>query len=180
MNIDDRMYVAIDYKLALASGEEVDSTQEGKPFGFIAGTGQIIPGLEKELLGKKAGYETKVTVEPEEGYGQIDDNLFQEVPRDQFPADTEVKAGMTFHAQAPHGPIMLRVKAVSENDMVTVDLNHPLAGEQLHFDVKVVEVREPSKEELDFLEKQQQQAAGCGCGCDAEDSADCGSGCSCG
>lgn len=181
MNIDDKLYVAIDYKLALASGEEVDSSQEGQPFGFITGTGQIIPGLENELMGKTTGFEGRVVVNPDDGYGLIDENLFQEIPKNQFPEDTEIEAGMTFHAQGPQGPIMVRIKEVNENDTVTVDLNHPLAGEQLHFDVKVVEVREPSTEELAVLEQQQQQAAGCGCGCDVENQADCGSGgCGCG
>lgn len=181
MIIDDKLFVAIDYKLALASGEEVDKTEEGTPFGFITGAGQIIPGLENELMGKEAGYEAKVVIEPEQAYGPVDESLFQEIPRDQFPADAEVEPGMTFHAEAPHGPIMVRIKSVTENGSVTVDLNHPLAGEQLHFDVKVVEVREPNAEELDILEKQRQQvAAGCGCGCDVEDQANCGSGCNCG
>ncbi|MDH3330614.1 MAG: peptidylprolyl isomerase [Desulfobulbaceae bacterium] len=177
MNIDDKSYVAIDYKLSLASGEEVDSSPEGQPFGFITGTGQIIAGLEKELMGKTTGYQAQVVVDPEEGYGPVDENLMQEIPRGQFPDDCEIEPGMTFHAQGPHGPIMLSVKEINDNDTVIVDLNHPLAGEQLHFDVRVVEVREPNAQELAMLE---QQTAGCGCGCDTADQADCGSGCNCG
>ncbi len=174
MNIDEKLYVAIDYKLALASGEEVDSSPEGQPFGFIAGTGQIIPGLEKELMGKTTGFKAQVVVDPEEGYGPVDENMFQEIPRSQFPDDCELAPGMTFHAQGPQGPVMVSVKEFNDNDTVTVDLNHPLAGQQLHFDVEVVEVREPSAEELAM---QEQQAAGCGC--ETDDQADCGSGCSC-
>lgn len=177
MQIDNKLYVAIDYKLALASGEEVDSSPEGQPLGFITGAGQIIPGLEKELMGKTAGHESKVVVEPEEGYGQVNENLFQEIPRDQFPADCEVEPGMTFQAQGPQGPVMLSIKEVKDGNMVIVDLNHPLAGKQLHFDVKVVEVREPTAEELAQLE--QQAAAGCGCGCGTEEPSNCGSGCNC-
>ncbi|MDW7772242.1 MAG: peptidylprolyl isomerase [Desulfobulbaceae bacterium] len=178
MNIGDKLYVAIDYKLSLASGEEVDSSQEGQPFGFITGAGQIIPGLEKELMGKTAGYEAQVVVDPEEGYGPVNESLYQEIPKSQFPDDCEIEPGMTFHAQGPHGPIMLSVKEITDNETVTVDLNHPLAGKELHFDVKVVEVREPTAQELSALE---QQAAGCGCGCgDTADQAGCGSGgCNC-
>lgn len=177
MNIDEKVYVAIDYKLTLASGEEVDSSQEGQPFGFITGAGQIIPGLEKELMGKEEGFAGKVVVAPEEGYGVVNDNLFQEVPKSQFPADTQIEPGMTFQAQGPQGPIMISVKEVNDNDTVTVDLNHPLAGEELHFDVKVVEVREPNAQELAVLE---QQAAGCGCGCGPDEQENCGSGgCAC-
>lgn len=177
MNIDDKVYVAIDYKLSLASGEEVDSSREGQPFGFITGAGQIIPGLEKELMGKSTGFEGKVVVDPEEGYGPVNENLFQEIPRSQFPDDCELEPGMSFHAQGPHGPIMLSVKEVNDNDTVTVDLNHPLAGKELHFDVKVVEVREATAQEVAAVE---QQAAGCGCGCDVTDQSSCGSGgCGC-
>lgn len=177
MNIDEKVYVAIDYKLSLASGEEVDSSQEGQPFGFITGTGQIIPGLEKELMGKTAGYEAQIVIDPMEGYGPVNESLFQEIPRSQFPADCEIEPGMTFHAQGPHGPVMISVKEINDDETVTVDLNHPLAGEQLHFDVKVVEVREATAQELALLE---QQAAGCGCGCGADEQAGCGSGgCGC-
>lgn len=176
MQIEDKLYVAIDYKLSLADGEEVDSSPEGQPFGFIIGAGQIIPGLEKQLLGKESGYESTIVVDPEEGYGQVNENLFQEVPREQFPDDCEIEPGMTFQAQGPQGPVLLSVKEIKDDGTVVVDLNHPLAGKELHFDVKVVEVREPSAAELAALE---QQASGCGCGCGTAESENCGSGCSC-
>ncbi|HEJ83678.1 MAG TPA: peptidylprolyl isomerase [Desulfobacteraceae bacterium] len=176
MQIDNNVYVAIDYRLTLASGEEVDSSPEGRPFGFITGTGQVIPGLENQLMGKTTGNQEKIVVDPEEGYGPVNENLLQEIPKDQFPADCEVEPGMTFQAQGPQGPVMLRIKEVKDDGKVVVDLNHPLAGEQLHFDVKVVEVREPSAEELAQLE---QQAAGCGCGCGTDEQSNCGSGCGC-
>ena len=174
MQIDNKLYVAIDYKLTLASGEEVDSSPEGEPFGFITGVGQAIPGLESQLQGKAVGYESKIVVDPEDGYGPVDENLFQEIPKDQFPADCEIEPGMTFQAQGPHGPVLLNIKEVKDDTTVIVDLNHPLAGEQLHFDMKVVEVREPSAEELAQLE--QMAAAGCGCGCETTEQSNCGCG----
>jgi FKBP-type peptidyl-prolyl cis-trans isomerase SlyD len=175
MNIEDKVYVAIDYRLSLPGGEEVDKSVE--PFGFVTGAGQIIPGLEKELMGKSEGYEAQVVVGPEDAYGPVNENLVQEIPRSQFPEDTEIEPGMTFHAQGPQGPIMLTVKTVNDNETVTVDLNHPLAGKELHFDVKVVEVREPTAQELALAE---QQVAGCGCGCDTTDQSGCGTGgCAC-
>lgn len=176
MQIDNNKYVAIDYELSLASGEKVDSSPEGQPFGFITGTGQIIPGLEKQLMGKEAGAEATIVVDPQEGYGQVNENLFQEIPKDQFPADCEIEPGMTFQAEGPQGPVLIRVKEINDNETVTVDLNHPLAGEELHFAVKVVEVREPSAQELAQV---QQQAQGCGCGCGTQEASDCGSGCNC-
>jgi FKBP-type peptidyl-prolyl cis-trans isomerase SlyD len=177
MQVDEKVYVAIDYKLTLASGEEVDSSPEGQPFGFITGVGQVVPGLEKGLMGKTEGDQSVIVIEPEDGYGPVNDAMFQDIPRTQFPNDIEIEPGMTFQAQGPHGPVMLSVKEMKNADTVVVDLNHPLAGEQLHFDVTVAEVREPSSEELAALD---QQAAGCGCGSEADDRSQCGSGCNCG
>ena len=176
MNIADRMYVAIDYTLTLESGQEIDKSPAGEPLGFITGTGQIIPGLEKALMGKAAGDQAKLVVEPEDAYGPVKDDLFQDIPKSQFPTDVEIKPGMAFEAQGPRGPFMITVSTVNNNDTVTVDLNHPMAGKQLHFDVNVVEVREPSAEEL--AQAAAKFSAGCGCGSDAEDA--CGSGCNCG
>jgi len=178
MQISEKSYVAIDYRLSLASGKEIDRSPEGQTFGFITGAGQVIPGLEKGLLGRAAGDAAKIVVDPQDAYGEVDENLFQDIPRTQFPDDCEIEPGMRFHAEGPHGPVMLTVKDVSNPESVTVDLNHPLAGLQLHFDVKVVEVREPSAEELAAVEN---QAAGCGCGCGTQDQSDCSSGgCNCG
>ena len=177
MNIAEKMYVAIDYTLTLDSGQEIDKSPEGQPLGFIAGTGQIIPGLEKALIGKAAGDKTKIVVEPEDAYGPVKDDLFQNIPKNQFPNDVEVKPGMAFEAQGPRGPFMITVASVNDNDdTVTVDLNHPMAGKQLHFDVNVVEVREPTAEEL----AQAAASLSSGCGCGSDDADGCGPGCNCG
>jgi len=182
MNIADKMYVEIEYTLTLESGQEIDKSPEGQPLGFIAGTGQIIPGLEKALMGRVAGDSAKLVVEPEDAYGPVKDELFQEIPQNQFPGDVEVKPGMAFEAQGPNGPFMISVTKINDNDTVTVDLNHPMAGKQLHFDVNVIEVREPSAEEL--AQAAASLSAGCACGSDSDpDSAaarSCGPGCSCG
>ena len=184
MNVAEKLFVSIDYSLSLESGEEVDSSVEGQPLGFVAGTGRIIPGLEKALMGKAAGDSLKVTVEPEEAYGEVDHGLMQDIPKSSFPGDVEITPGMSFQAQSPRGPVKITVAGIKDNDMVTVDLNHPLAGKRLFFDVKVVEVREALAEEL------APPAADCGCGSDCgpdcgPDSSkekDCGSGsgCACG
>ena len=180
MNIADKMYVAIDYTLTLESGQEIDKSPEGEPLGFITGTGQIIPGLEKALMGRLAGDSAKLVVEPENAYGPVKDDMFQEIPKSQFPGDVEIKPGMAFEAQGPNGPFMISVAKINDNDTVTVDLNHPMAGKQLHFDVNVIEVRQPSAEEL--AQVAASMSAGCGCGCDSdsEDAPSCGSGCNCG
>ncbi len=184
MNVVEKLFVSIDYRLSLESGEEVDSSTEGQPLGFVVGAGRIIPGLEKALMGKAAGESLKVTLEPEEAYGEVDQGLLQEIPKSSFPDDVEITPGMAFQAQSPRGPVKITVTEVNDNDTVTVDLNHPLAGKRLFFDVKVVEVREPLAEELT------PPSADCGCGCgpdspkdcgpDSPKEKDCGSGCACG
>ena len=180
MNIADKMYVTIDYTLTLESGQEIDKSPEGQPLGFITGTGQIIPGLEKALIGRIAGDSAKVVVEPEDAYGPVKDDLFQEVPNSQFPSEVDIKAGMAFEAQGPNGPFMITVAKINDNDTVTVDLNHPMAGKQLHFDVNVVEVREPTAEEL-AQAAARANAGGCACGSgDTQEADTCGSGCNCG
>jgi FKBP-type peptidyl-prolyl cis-trans isomerase SlyD len=170
------MYVAIEYTLTLESGQEIDKSPEGQPLGFITGTGQIIPGLEKALMGRTAGDNARLVVEPEDAYGPVKDNLFQEIPKTQFPNDVDIKPGMAFEAQGPHGPFMITVAKINDNDTVTVDLNHPMAGKQLHFDVNVVEVREPTAEELAAAAA----SLSSGCGCGSGDADACGSGCNCG
>ncbi len=179
MKIADKLYVAMDYKLSLVSGEEVDSSLAGEPLSFITGAGQIIPGLEQALMGMSAGDGGRITVEPEDAYGPVSKDLFHEIPRSQFPDDVKVEPGMTFHAQGPQGQIVMSVTELKDNDVVVVDLNHPLAGQQLFFDVNIVEVREPSAKELSQAERMQQQEAG-GCSCDSTDQSECGPGCSCG
>ncbi len=168
MNIADKVYVAFDYKLTLDSGQEVDSSPEGQPLGFITGSGQIIPGLEKAMMGMTVDDSLKISVESEDAYGQVNPELFQDVPRTQFPGDMELQPGMTFQAQGPQGPITINIKEIKDENTVTIDLNHPLAGKKLHFDVNIVEVREPTAEELSAL------SSGCSCDCSAEEQAGCG------
>jgi len=172
MNIAEKVYVAIEYRLTLDSGQEVDSSAAGKPLGFITGAKQVIPGLEKALMGKAAGDNAQITLEPEEAYGPVQPELFQDIPTNQFPSDVEIEPGMSFEARGPRGPFMITVSKINSNDTVTVDLNHPMAGKRLHFDVRVIEVREPSETELSQL------SAGCGCGTAEE--TNCGPGCNCG
>ena len=148
MNITNKAYVAFDYKLTLDSGEKVDSSEDSQPLSFITGAGQIIPGLEKAMMGMTTGDNVKISVEPEDAYGLVNPELFQEVPKNQFPSDVEIQPGMTFQAQGPQGPIIINIKEIKDEDTVVIDLNHPLAGKKLHFDVDIVEVREPTSEEL--------------------------------
>jgi FKBP-type peptidyl-prolyl cis-trans isomerase SlyD len=148
MNIKDKVYVAFDYRLTLDSGEEVDSSPEGQPLAFITGSSQIIPGLEKAMMGMSVGDNLKISIEPEDAYGQINQELFKDVPKKHFPSDAELKPGMIFQTNGPQGPMACNLKEIKDEDTVIVDFNHPLAGERLHFDVNIVTVREPTAKEL--------------------------------
>jgi FKBP-type peptidyl-prolyl cis-trans isomerase SlyD len=141
--------VLIHYTLTDDAGKVLDSSSGGEPLAYLHGQGNIIPGLEKALDGKQAGDKLNVRVEPAEGYGVRDDALVQQVPRRAFGGAQSVQAGMQFHAQSAQGQTRVVTVTRIQGDMVTVDGNHPLAGEVLNFDVEVAEVREPTGEELE-------------------------------
>jgi len=139
--------VLIHYTLKNDEGEVIDSSSGRDPLAYLHGQGNIIPGLEKALEGKQAGDKLSVRVEPSEGYGTRDARLIQEVPRQQF-GSANVQPGMQFHAQTAQGHTRVVTVTGIAGDMVTVDGNHPLAGENLNFDVEVTNVRDASEEEL--------------------------------
>jgi len=141
--------VLIHYTLKNDSGEVIDSSSGGDPLAYIHGQGNIIPGLEKALEGKQSGDKLNVRVEPSDGYGERDDGLVQQVPRRAFGGAPNVQPGMQFHAQTSQGQTRVVTVTRIQGDMVTVDGNHPLAGENLHFDVEVTEVRDATEEELE-------------------------------
>lgn len=131
--------VGIEYTLTLSDGTQVDSNVGGETLRFEQGSGQIIPGLDKELIGMAVGDEKQVTVSAEEGYGPVIPEAFTEIPVDQLPEDAR-EPGAELVAQDPEGNMQqLRVHAV-DGDTATLDLNHPLAGKELHFDVKILDV----------------------------------------
>lgn len=146
MLIGQNTVVSIHYKLTDDDGKTLDESTEG-PLTYLHGASGIIPGLEKELTGKVAGAEFKVTIPSEEGYGDHQPQLVQQSPRSAFPADMELQLGMQFTANTEGGEVMVVVTEVSD-DTVTVDGNHPLAGMTLHFEGTVDQVRDASEEEL--------------------------------
>lgn len=147
MNIAEKTVVLMDYTVKDEEGNTIDTSEGHEPLAFIVGTGSIIPGLEKQFIGKKKGDAFKATIKPEEGYGLKEDDLVESVPRAQFAAVKGLEVGMQLQAQTEDGVEVVTVVAVSETE-VTIDANHPLAGKTLMFDVKVVDVREPTAEEL--------------------------------
>ena len=148
MQIANNAVVAIHYTLKNDAGETLDSSAGGEPLVYLHGNGNIIPGLERALAGKGAGDKLNVRVEPTDGYGLRDDDLVQEVPRSAFRGMDAIEVGMRFQAQGEHGAQTVVVTNVV-GDAVTVDANHPLAGEALNFDVEVADVRAATSEELE-------------------------------
>lgn len=148
MQVSENRAVTIHYTLTNPNGDVIDSSRDGEPLAYIHGIGALVPGLEKELEGKSAGDNVAVTVQPEEGYGEKSDQLIQALPKELFKIDGEIEVGMRFHAEAEHGVELVEVVAVGD-DTVTIDANHPLAGETLNFDVDVVDVRDATKEEIE-------------------------------
>lgn len=138
----------IDYTLTNDAGQVLDSSQGREPLTYLHGGG-LIPGMENALEGKSVGEQFKVTIPPEEGYGKKDPNMVQPVPRANFAGVPNIEKGMQFQARSPDGSGARVVTVVDiAPDTVTVDANHPLAGETLHFDVAVKDVRDASPEEL--------------------------------
>lgn len=158
MKISNNAVVSIHYTLKNTNGEILDSSEGADPLDYLHGAGNIIPGLEKSLEGKEAGDDVSAVVPPEEGYGQRDDALMQSVPRTAFGEVKDIQVGMRFTAQTDQGPVSVAIAAVDEESVV-VDRNHPLAGQELHFDVSVKSVRAATKEEVDHGHVH--QAGGC-------------------
>ena len=147
MQIAKDTVAKIAYTLTDPNGQVIDSSTGRGPLAYLHGASNIIPGLESALEGKGAGDSLAVTVPPEQGYGQRDPNLVQPVPRASFQGVADIKKGMQFQAQTPDGARIVTVVDVDPQN-VTVDANHPLAGMELKFDVKVVDVRAATAEEL--------------------------------
>ena len=137
------------YKGTLSNGEVFDSSEGKEPLDFIYGEGQIIPGLESELQGMKVGEKKKIEkISPDKAYGPYMDEARQEVPKSQLPQDVELKEGMQLAAQGPQGVIPVTIKELHE-DKAVIDFNHPLAGQELTFEVEITNVRDPTTDELE-------------------------------
>jgi FKBP-type peptidyl-prolyl cis-trans isomerase SlyD len=149
MKIANGHVVGIDYSLHLGDGRVVDASAPEEPLTYLHGEGQIVPGLETALEGLDVGERKQVVVAPGEGYGEHDPRGVQEVPRTAFPPGFEPKVGMELTAEGPNGEAVPFAIREVRLESVLIDLNHPLAGKTLHFDVTVREVREATDEERD-------------------------------
>ncbi|HQT42754.1 MAG TPA: peptidylprolyl isomerase [Halothiobacillus sp.] len=148
MHVSENAVVAIEYTLKNDEGDVLDSSVGHAPLTYLHGHHNIISGLENALVGKKVGDTFTVTIPPEEAYGLRDDSMTQVVPRHLFQGVDEIIPGMKFHAEAEHGVNVVTVIDV-KGDQVHLDANHELAGETLHFDVVVKDIRAASAEEIE-------------------------------
>jgi len=145
--IADGKVVLFHYTLKNDAGETLDSSSGGDAMPYLHGAGNIVPGLERQMVGKIAGDTFTAIVPPEEGYG-VRDGEAQEVPRHAFPPDLELAAGMHFMATDESGEQVPVWIAKATADKVWVDQNHPLSDVTLHFDVEIVSIRDASEEEV--------------------------------
>lgn len=141
------MVVSLAYKLTV-DGKVLDEAGDGDAIQFLQGHRNIIPGLEKEIDGMKVGDTKSVKVDPESGYGSVDEAAIKEIELGEFPKDVKPEVGLELEMQDEHGQgSYARVVAVGDKT-AKLDFNHPLAGKQLNFEVKIVDLRPATPEEL--------------------------------
>lgn len=148
MNIAANSVVQIQYTLKDDAGKTIDSSQGGEPLTYLHGHGNLIPGMERELAGKKKGDKLQIVIAPADGYGEYDEKLVQHIPRTAIEGESELTEGMQVHAQSDDGGVLTLTITQLDKETATLDGNHPLAGKTLHFDVEIVAVRAATKEEL--------------------------------
>ncbi|NIB41976.1 peptidylprolyl isomerase [Pseudomaricurvus alkylphenolicus] len=147
MTITTNKVATIHYTLKNEQGETLDSSEGQEPLAYLQGHQNLVPGLEQALEGKSVGDKLSLVVAPEQGYGDKDPELIQELPRSMFGGIDNIEVGMEFHAETAQGMQIVEVIDVEE-DTITIDGNHPLAGVDLHFEVEVMEIRDATEEEL--------------------------------
>lgn len=146
--VAEGMVVTLDFTLTLSDGEVADSTEGEMPLRFIAGQGQLLPGLEDAMLGMVVNEEREITLRPEDAYGEWDEEALEEIDRSELPEDVELEEGMPLEVTDTEGETYeASVYEVRANSVV-LDYNHPLAGETLNFHVKVIDVRPATPSEL--------------------------------
>jgi len=146
MQVADNMAVSIHYTLTNDDGEVLDSSIGDEALVFLQGSGNIISGLEDALVGKVAGDKFNVRIAPEDAYGELMEDMIQVISRDMFEGIDDIEVGMQFHADVSSGSGVVTVVSI-DDDNITIDGNHPLAGLALTFDVEVIDVRPATEEE---------------------------------
>ncbi len=157
--VENGLYISIDYTGTLQNGEVFDSSQKKQPLEVQVGVGQLIKGFERELMGMAINQKKSFTLSPEDAYGHRDESLTRDFARSDFPGDLEPQVGMTIGLQTAEGRRMPALITHLDEEKLSVDLNHPLAGESLNFDIEVVGIS--------AIPTQSRSGCGCGsnCGC---------------
>jgi FKBP-type peptidyl-prolyl cis-trans isomerase SlyD len=150
LTVTDDMVVSLTYTLSLDDGEIVDLAENEDPLQILQGRGEVIPGLERALYGMAVGDEKDLVLDPADAYGEPDPEDQELVPHDVFPADIQLKPGMTIYMgdEDDDDVFEAEVLEILPNG-VLLDFNHPLAGETLHFHIQVIDLRTATPEELD-------------------------------
>lgn len=143
----ENLVVSFQYRLQV-NGKTVDSSQQNGPLAVLLGANNIVPGLERALIGRELGEEFTVLVPPEDGYGTKQGPGPQALPRDAFPPEAELHQGMSFVAESESGELHRLWVVEVQKEIVRIDRNHPLAGETLQFDVSIESIRAATPEEI--------------------------------
>ena len=147
MKIEQDKIAQIEYTLTNSAGDVMDKSN-GQPVAYLHGHHNLIPGLEAELLGKAVGDKFTAKIAAADAYGEKYEDMIQQVPSNLFQGVENIEVGMRFEAQSDQGMQSVEIVAI-DGDQVTVDANHPLAGQDLTFEVEVVGIRDASAEELE-------------------------------
>lgn len=138
-SVKDGLMISLEYTLKDTEGKVLETNKGKEPLKYVHGQKMMIPGLERELTGMKVGGEKHVTVKPEDAYGKVNPNAVQEIPKEQIPPNG-LKVGAVLAARSPDGAVLpITVREIKEKTVV-VDMNHPMAGRTLVFDVKIVAI----------------------------------------
>lgn len=161
--VEKGKFVSVNYKGTLENGEVFDTSEGGQPMEVMVGAGQVIQGFEDELMGMELNEKKRFTLEPDEAYGYRDENQLHTFSREQVPPDMNPQAGDVIGLQTPDGQQIPGKIAEADAEKIVVDLNHPLAGEKLNFEIEVVGISDtPTR-----------MQAGCASGCDCSSSGCC-------
>jgi FKBP-type peptidyl-prolyl cis-trans isomerase SlyD len=147
MKIEDNHVVRFHYTVSESGAGQLESSREGEPLSILFGHGNIIPGLEEAFRGREAGESFNVSVGPEQGYGLRRDGMVQRVPRKHFKG-AKLVPGQQVVLPTPQGQRAMTIQKVGMS-VVDVDLNHPMAGKTLDFDVEILEVRPATESEIE-------------------------------
>jgi peptidylprolyl isomerase len=169
--VENGLYVSVHYRGTLDDGEEFDSSREDRPLEVQMGSGSVISGFEKALDGMRLNEKKTFTLGADEAYGERDESLTQDFARKTLPPDYQPGVGDTVGLTSDQGQRIPATVVHVDDERVTVDMNHPMAGKRLTFEVEVVGISETPTQEA--------MHCGSGCGCSSESGCDCSSGCSC-